>query len=278
MIQTKEPAIFHGTLVVLMVPRIKNNKGFVLKIAREGDSSHLEREADALRAVHKCVPVSQHIFVPLPIHTGRIDGHPYSVQSLLCGRTSLHPITRRVFRGLVLRRCINWIAQLGVTTLHDAGAAITTEVKEITQGVGSNELRGGLMSKVERAVEVVQETKENIPCVLQHGDYWLGNIVFSSSLQLRGVFDWESCRVRGWPGCDCVNFCLSRSCDQMNIMKWLTRYCNTLGHRSITPRICCALAIIDRIRIGALLRQISGRGIAFDADNMGPLVSAIPLL
>ena len=236
-----------GSLTVLVTARRGGMAGFLLKLARESTTPHLSREYRILQSIHGALSADLTQRVPKALHVGSIFNHPYSIVTILPGKRwdSLLPIYYRYSRERIAAAVVDWLGELGLESVKDSGPGLSQDMLDILDRFVATTGNNRLRVKVEYARDVLREIRTDIPTVVQHGDFWPGNIMLARTGHVSGIVDWEGCSLEGYPGCDCVRMLAAVETGAASTTRLINRYCDVLDHQAVTPATCRALGILD---------------------------------
>ena len=129
---------------------------------------------------------------------------------------------------------------------------------------------------MKRAYEILRDRYDSIPSVVQHGDFWPGNILLGRAGTIAGVVDWEGCLLEGLPGCDCMRLLRTAAMGKALAVRLLDKYCEILNHPAITPDVCRALAVLDVLRTRRIVeRQACGRVILDEERSLEAILEGM---
>ena len=158
----------------------------LLRIARTGHSMDPGRALMGLSELSSAgVPA-----VPRPLGGGQTNGASWTLESLLSGRRPRKLTDRLMDEGI--RFC---------STLPRRADPPTSITDRLTL-IGKTCLPW--QPVIKRIQERLRPTIESTPAVMQHGDFWSGNLLVEKST-LAGVVDWDFWHPAGVPGADVLH-------------------------------------------------------------------------
>jgi aminoglycoside phosphotransferase (APT) family kinase protein len=186
-----------GVTVVRLVPP-GASAWAVLKLTSTPEGRRaLAREAATLTALHandRLGAWRKHL--PTPWAHGTLRGHSYRIESAIDGRAIVNPAPP--VRLNLMRAAAETIAVLHDRTMTEVDGG--TEVAERWVDAPVRELMRHVCrrpSQTQRLQRLRDELCEALGCAgfsaaWIHGDYWLGNLLFSEDQQATGIVDWEA--------------------------------------------------------------------------------------
>lgn len=260
-------------------------------------SAHMvEREYKVIRALAEttALPVPKtHVLCEDPA----VIGTPFYVMDFIPGRILSHPALDEVERGE--RRSIHFAAVDTLAELHgvdplaigleDFGKPSGYVARQVKRWSGQYEAsRSGEMPAMDRLMAWLPEhLPERDETAIAHGDYRLGNLLFSpDEPRVAAILDWELATL-GHPLADLAYFCLPYHLpaelkgmrgligidlaaqgipDESEI---LARYCEKTGRESVADwHVFLAFSLF---RLAAILQGVYARALQGNASNADAL-------
>jgi hypothetical protein len=161
--------------------------------------------------------VARHISEP--VHEGKVGTQSYAVFSRLSG-LSENKIIRKLQKPAITKKVMPWLAQLGSQTRQDTHAAQDYDrlfIDPLASMSQDADLPKPITSYSKTLLERIKRDRPKLFTVLQHGDFWAGNVFFERRAleninPLLGDFtiiDWRGRRLDGYPIIDLVQYGLS---------------------------------------------------------------------
>ncbi len=161
--------------------------------------------------------VARHIVTP--VCEGRVAARSYAAFARL-NPLSRHKGPRFVQKALAARRIVPWLADLAADTrvpAPDGAGYSKCFIDPLGALVEDPDLSAPLRRFAEYSRDRVAADRPDLFTAVQHGDFWLGNVLFDrrAFAALRpspGVFrviDWRGARTDGYPCMDLARLCIS---------------------------------------------------------------------
>jgi SAM-dependent methyltransferase/aminoglycoside phosphotransferase (APT) family kinase protein len=177
-------------------------------------ASRCQREYDTLLSISRDVPATARFpYIPVPRATGQFMGARYFVQSLCSGYAGT-----RFLRSTRWPKACLGPAMAFLTELHSATAQRTIIDNRLWTRRIADAFQPGIQSAAAHLNIDASSIEDALrayfigrpwPLVLNHGDYWAGNLIFDSTgTDLRGVVDWDSSLHGFLPLFDALNLVL----------------------------------------------------------------------
>jgi len=226
-IEELKSILMHGysnLLIFVFIPGNRNPE-FIIKINQSGESN-LKNEFDILAIIEKNMFLSG--MVPKPISYCNYDGTQYFIQTALRGvnfSLSGSILNKNMLRGALTR--INK-ELVKFNTSADRQYLLLDEIKTLQlyrdiqdvfcQDRGHNAAFSRYEGRLKNLFYRIKGMR--IPFVIQHNDFWPGNILSDNGRI--GIIDWDRAEKKGYPLCDL--FDLLFNCSRLLYSSIFKRY------------------------------------------------------
>ena len=174
--------------------------------------------ADVECARQVAIQVDQKVgkHISRPIYEGRFGNQTYAIFSRL-SPISGNKIVRRLQKPAIVRKVAPWLASLADQTRqenHDALDHDRLFVKPLIDLSRDEDISGNIRDFAKEILVHVEKDKPNLFTIVQHGDFWIGNVFFERRIFENinpvigdfSVIDWRGMRLDGYPCVDLVRF------------------------------------------------------------------------
>ena len=129
-----------------------------------------------------------------------------------------------------------WLSNVAKATkapIQDTALLESRFVAPLKYVVNEPGLSEGLRAGAGRAIGLLDRGEFAPVCIVEHGDFWLGNILLEGHWPLLkrsrhfAVIDWGAANVCGYPFVDLLRFYESTSNDMEKIKRYTAHYCET---------------------------------------------------
>jgi hypothetical protein len=154
-----------------------------------------------------------------PLHWGSIGGRSYIVYNDLA-LVSSHRIGVQVQKYWSSPSILGWLARTQSVTAQDVTGVADMErhfLEPLRRLESDMEMSAGVTGAARACRRLLAEGRARAMVCLEHGDFWLGNIMFDTARGKVGsavtsdfrVIDWGGSKLEGYAGIDAVRFVLS---------------------------------------------------------------------
>lgn len=170
----------------------------VLKITATAEGKRLlERETSVLTALHSDNRLDGwRGLLPRPRALGSLDGHSYRLDSALGGTSVVAPAAADL--PVLLRSAAEAIAVLHTSTATTvrggselAGRWVDAPLSQLQRHCNGSRWLAYRLEKLRDELHGALAGRELVATWI-HGDYWLGNLLFSGRRAATGIVDWEA--------------------------------------------------------------------------------------
>lgn len=237
------------------LPGVKPENDAVLMVSREAFPDFIERAVNNSRKAHDLLSGQLSSVVLEPTNDGRYRGLSYAIwpehrpisDSRLIRKLQKKWLDPKVFTWL------NGIAKDSMNQNIDE-KSVDQLISMPLECIATNpQLSENIHSYATRALRHLK-TKQWTPItILQHSDFWLGNILFfKKNTHPSGnnfgfcVIDWGGAQTRGAPVFDLVRYCISTHVSTSRAREEFLRYATTIQiePRELIYHLICALGQI----------------------------------
>jgi hypothetical protein len=194
--------------------RAQNVRAFVKLALNHEANRNLYRHHSKIVALHSNPELEAWCkFVPAALDAGDVDGHYFTVETLLAGQPA-----RRV-KSQAPHSMLS-AAATTISQLHGRTALVARVDDELLEGwvrapisrLRTTKCDGRALDRLEaRLVEHLANRTMTVSII--HGDYWLGNVLADpESRAVTGVVDWEWSAMRDLPSHDLLHLALYGRC------------------------------------------------------------------
>jgi hypothetical protein len=191
-------ALTSAGVAIMKLGRVGAPPCAILKVASTEEGRQLlERETAVLTALHADDRLADwRGLLPRPLAQGSLQGHCYRLDSVLAGLPVGTPKT--TVRPLLLSAAADTIAVLHKSTATTVAGSpdlverwVDAPLRELSRHInGSRWLRYRLDVLRDELYGAVGTGRLTVAWI--HGDYWLGNLLFSDAHSPTGIVDWEA--------------------------------------------------------------------------------------
>lgn len=222
-------------------------------------------EADVARAREIALRVSQHVgrHIAAPICEGKYGNQTYATFSRLSSLSDFRLI--RLFqKNNAAKIILPWLIDLAKETKEERGAPDEYEnyfVHPLVTLCNDKLVSADVRNLASEYLEFVHNRKTELFTVVQHGDFWIGNVFFerrilpeiNPTLGEFSVVDWRGSSLDGYPCIDFLRLCSSMfNIGSARNKELLAQYLDALEISQDEFRLYCLLALG---RLGAELDQ-----------------------
>ena len=174
-----------------------------------------------------------------PLHWGSVNGRSYIVYRHL-DLMSGHRIGLQVQKYWTAPPVLGWLARVQRATAQDVvgGSDLKRHFLQPLRRLESDaDMSAGVTGAARACGRLLAEGGARTMLCLEHGDFWLGNIMFDPTRGRIGaaatsdfrVIDWGGSKLAGYPGIDVVRFVLSAFGSGRRSALVLRAYCRAIG-------------------------------------------------
>jgi len=201
---------------IYVVPGVLAEDDGILKMSNQEFPDVVDKEVRKSAAARGLLSEELAMVIPTPIVAGRFMERSYAIWP------RYRPISSHRLRRAVQKRSLNgnlfaWLRGVAEVSINRNLISANARCRMALEHVRENHKQSErIRSKAERALRRYETGDWRPVSVLQHGDFWLGNVLLPrsprGSLGNRfGFFaiDWGGSLVDGAPGFDLLRLCLS---------------------------------------------------------------------
>jgi hypothetical protein len=171
-----------------------------------------------------------------PVAEGSYEGLSYAIWPLrrdLSGRRALAFVQKRIARA----RLLAWLREATAMSRRPvAGEQIESAYRRPLEALAQDaEMHDGLRNAASTALQRLADGRWKPVSVLEHGDFWLGNVLFPSLWCLRGthkrgfvLIDWAGARLQGYPFYDLLRLAMSSGLKPSRLRREALAHCAAL--------------------------------------------------
>lgn len=247
--------------IKFILPGVKPDNDAVLMVSNNKFPDFVDRAVVNSLQAQRNLSSRAAVVVLSPIYEGRFLNLSYAVWQ------KHRPLSKvklfRKFQKIRLEsKIFLWLHQIAKdTVVHDLEkSTIDNCIRAPLECIESNsKLSSGLRQNAEQALQYLGSGRWNPVSILQHSDFWLGNILLlkntpRSSMNYYGfcVIDWGGAQYNGVPVIDMVRYSVSANVTAQKARSELLKYTNTV---QILPDELTYYLLISLGRIGLNLEQ-----------------------
>jgi hypothetical protein len=170
----------------------------VLKLTATAEGKRLlERETSVLTALHRDPRLDGwRVLLPQPLARGTLDGHSYRLDSALGGVPVILPTTAD--RPVLLSAAADAIAVLHTKTATTVRGGpdlarrwVDVPMAQLVRHANGSRWLSYRLEKLREELHGALAGGELVATWI-HGDFWLGNLLFSGGRAATGIVDWEA--------------------------------------------------------------------------------------
>ncbi|QJF51595.1 hypothetical protein [Roseobacter ponti] len=217
--------------------------------------------------------VSAHISAP--VCEGQSGKQTYAAYSRLSPLSEFRPV-RMLQKARAAKQTLPWLVQLAKETRLHRGTPEDYErvfADPLASLGGDTNVPARVRARAQEYRDFVQDRKPDLFTVVQHGDFWIGNVFFERRklpdlnpyLGDFSIIDWRGARQDGYPCTDCMRFCSSlfRTGSERN-SQLIAEYRSALDIPAEEFQVYCFLALG---RLGTELDQFPAEKYAELCDH-----------
>jgi hypothetical protein len=246
---------------IYFVPGALAKDDAVLKISNENFPDLVELEVEKTRLARRVLSNDLAGVIPIPIFDGRFMGRSFvflpKYRCMSDGKI-IHALQKR----LLYDNLFTWlrgVAEVSIDRNPSASSADKRWRLPLEYVREHRKQSSKIRSIADLALELLDKGRWRPVSVLQHSDFWLGNILLPSLSQRSSsnrfkffVIDWGGSIVDGGPGFDMVRLCMSSRISLQRARGELLNYCRSINidHDTLVFEVIAGLG-----RIGKNLNQ-----------------------
>lgn len=240
--------------------------------------------ADVARAREIAARVSDpvRVHISAPVSEGKLGTQTYAAFSRLSPLSDFR-LVKRLQKHKAARKVLPWIVELAKETKEHRDAPPDFEryfIHPLVALCDDDALSDNVRNRADEYLGVVRNREANLFTVVQHGDFWIGNVFFARrafpninpALGDFSVIDWRGARLDGYPCSDWLRFCSSlfksRSAQTAEL---ISAYKNALEISDLEFQVYCFLALG---RLGGELDQFPKERYIAACDNTLAFIDA----
>ncbi len=248
---------------VFYLPGFASENNTVLIVSQDSHPNFIERAVNNIRIAHDVLSDHCSAVVLEPIVASRHHGLSYAIWPEHRAISKFRLI-RAVQKRWLSPRVIKWLSRVAVDSINRDfdNEFVERSFRAPLENVTANpKLPNKLRSSASKGLQYLASTQWFPVTVLQHSDFWLGNILLlknqsrpSPSSNKFGfyVIDWGGATVGGAPAFDLVRYCISVGMPLQRARQELLAYAQAI---QITPEELIYYLIIALGQIGMNLEQ-----------------------
>jgi hypothetical protein len=203
---------------IYFVPGLLAADDAILKFSNEHFPDYIEEESDKSRFARRALSRDLAEVIPDPIFEGRFLGRSYALwpkYRAISGQRIVGAVQKRLLYDNLFR----WLRGIAEVSINRNPSASATNLRcriPLEQFRTNKNLSPFTRSLADRALQQFESGNWRPVNVLQHSDFWLGNILLPRHLQRCPnnnfkffVIDWAGSLIDGSPGLDLVRLCMS---------------------------------------------------------------------
>lgn len=240
--------------IALFVDGHKSSDDIALLISNPNFSNAVAEDVD--RAEEARIATSQEVgqHIVRPICQGRYEKQSYAAYRRL-QPTSENKLISAIQRKMVSPKITSWLEALATDTKQTKTSEeeyVASFMQPLMAISGDTEAPKNIRSFSNTCLDYVGKARPNLFTVLEHGDFWIGNVLFekpafplvSPFLGDLNVIDWGGSYDNGYPCADLVRFCSSiyrkKSSD---VDRFILRYTTSLNISNFEMGVYCMLSL-----------------------------------
>jgi hypothetical protein len=161
--------------------------------------------------------VGRHVLIPLV--SGEQSGQSYAIFPRLETMQG-NKYCRLLQKRLVSKKLCTWLGDIGLETRRSCETDQDKEalfLSPLAFLIDDTDMPGEIRAFARTCCKAVRDGSVDLCTVVEHGDFWIGNILYPrSKLRFLGalqtdffVIDWGGSRMAGYAGIDIVRYCIS---------------------------------------------------------------------
>lgn len=200
---------------------VSPSRRFILIVSSSVSPFMVSRNAERMRMARSLLRHDAQGAIELPLAEGEYEGRTYAVWRLR-KPLSFNRVLGKIQRAIICPSVFHWINEVAVQTLHYHGSEeLGTYVERLMAVPGLSDRAKQLATVYHRGFL----TEEIAPLrVLQHGDFWIGNVLKAPNAPGFIVIDWPGATADGLPFFDLVKLALSINMTPKQFHSQLRRY------------------------------------------------------
>jgi hypothetical protein len=245
---------------IYFVPGRSRENDAILKVSNEKFPDFAAQDSEKAKLARDVLPVDLAAVIPTPLYEGRYSGRSYVFWP------KYRPISeQKILRALQKRRLYDAI-YTWLRAIAAASARRNFSVDEVEQlcrhplrhMADNTKLSRAIRDIAGQALRKLDDKEWRKVGVLQHSDFWLGNVLLPSHLRGRAkkfgffVIDWGGSLLDGAPGLDLIAFCMSANVSRRRAHKECLAYIDALH---LNPRFFLFEIALGLARLGTSLNE-----------------------
>lgn len=242
---------------IFRISAARSEDDAVFIVSNERFPEFVANAVECARTVRDRVQQSAGGRVLLPKMVGRHGDRSFAVYR------RLYPVSENRWLSKAQRILIEpgvcaWLRDVAVAsrTVPDAGQFESAFVRPLTFVAAEAAFSGALRGAAETALRSLERGTVAPVTTVQHGDFWIGNILLNRVLPLPRsgsrffVIDWGSANLQGYPFVDLVRYIGSTSSNRQKLRRRVEEYRRQCGfeREALSTSICASIGWIGRHR------------------------------
>ena len=201
----------HATRTGSLTIRARADNAYVAKLPLQASTEpRLRQNAETLQSLGTAEWMTPFLLARCPalVLTGTADGHFYSVETTVPGHDGASILKAGGSADDMILSAERFLSKLQKASLvagpqrprwDESFQSAVRRVERMAARVGSADTYDRLVQDISTRL-----SKQIIPSVFSHGNFWLGNSLFDSDGHLTGVIDWDCADACSLPAIDLI--------------------------------------------------------------------------